>query len=117
MELPKRVRRDGQVWPTPQETNNQIADLVYSGNVSRGWNPTSSLDQAAEAAREVARKNGWKFELKWRGEPTIEGWEARFYRHRVLGDFFAYADTPAAAVCRAILNVMDGVREEEYERV
>ncbi len=129
MGQPKRVRREEEDWPSPEEVDLQIAQLLFEGKPPfKDWKPSRDLDQAVTVAQDLAWKRGWNFDVKWvsyAGDILIDEWEARFSCFRMeaahRGDhrnavesYWAKAKAPAVAVCRTILNVFDGVQEREY---
>ncbi len=125
----KRVRREEEDWPSKKEMDLQLAQLLFDGKPPfKDWKPSQDLNQAMAVAHDVAWKRGWNFDLKWvsyAGNIVIDEWEARFscfnveaaerqdYRNAVES-YWAKANAASDAVCRAILNILDGVQEEEY---
>lgn len=125
----KRVRRDEADWPSAEETDRQLLDRIFDGKSPlEKWNPSRDLDQAVKVAHDVAWKRGWNFEVKWvsyAGDIVIDEWEARLVNFNqeavarqdyanAVEDYWATGKTPSLAVCRMLLNYLDGVRENEY---
>lgn len=131
MPLPKRVRLKEQDWPSAEETEHELSELLYSGKPPfKTWAPTQDLAQVVKIAQDLANKRNLTFEVVWRnlvlGKHVIKEWEAKFHRlnekasrrgdyNKAVTSYWAKAkNSPAMAVCRCILNIMDGVQENEY---
>jgi hypothetical protein len=125
----KRVRRNEEDWPSEEDTDRQLLSLLFNGKSPfEQWMPSRDLDQAMKVAHDVAWKRGWNFELKWTsyaGEIVIDEWEGHLVNFNVdaarrqdyrnaVEDYWAAAKTPSMAVCRVLLNMLDGVQESEY---
>lgn len=126
----KRVRRKDADWPTPAEIDRELASRLYEGRLPfKDWRPCHDLRQAVAIAQDLAWKRGWNFELKWisyAGNILIDYWDATFtdfnyeasqrqdYKNAVR-EYWARANQPADAVCRAILNLLDEVESNEYQ--
>lgn len=126
---PKRVRRNEEDWPSEDETDRQLLSLLFEGKSPfNKWMPSRDLDQAVKVAHDVAWKRGWNFELKWAsyaGDIVIDEWEAHLSHFNIdaarrgdfrnaVEDYWAAAKTPSMAICRLLLNMLDGVQEREY---
>lgn len=129
MSSSKRVRRDEEDWPSREETDRQLLDLLFNGKSPfEKWEPAMNLDQAVKIAQDNAWKRGWNFELQWvsyAGRVLVDEWEARLshfnieaaIRHderNAIEGYWATAKTASMAVCRMLLNLLDGVQEREY---
>ena len=126
---PKRVRRNEEDWPSEEETDRQLLSLLFDGKSPfEKWMPSRDLDQAVKVAQDVAWKRGWNFELKWAsysGDIVIDEWEAHLSHFNIdaarrgdfrnaVEDYWAPAKTSSMAICRMLLNMLDGVQEQEY---
>ena len=126
---PKRVRRNEEDWPSEEETDLQLLSLLFNGKSPfEKWMPSRDLDQAVKIAHDVAWKRGWNFELKWAscaGDIVIDEWEAQLSHFNIdaarrgdyrnaTEDYWAAARTPSMAICRLLLNMLDGIQEKEY---
>jgi hypothetical protein len=129
-DAPKRVRREDKDWPSAKEIERDLAELLYSGKPPfEKWAPTQDVDQALKIAQGIANERGLNFDLTWRHSipgHVFREWEGRFHRlnakasragdyKNAVTEYWAMAKKgPAMAVCRCILNMLEGVQEREY---
>lgn len=125
-----RVRREESDWPTPEEIDIDLKTRLFQGQAPwPDWNPTKNVEQALELARQVTENRTFNYvELTYLRNfdaHMYREWEARFsWMNRIAAEdrdyknaveaYWASAQTPALALCRTILNVLDGVHENEY---
>jgi hypothetical protein len=126
---PKRVRREEEDWPSEEDTDRQLLSLLFDGKSPfEKWTPSRDLDQAVKIIHDVAWKRGWNFELRWTsyaGDIVIDEWEGRLVNFNIeaarrqdfgnmIEDYWATGKTAPMAICRVLLNLLDGVQEKEY---
>ncbi len=125
-----RVRYEESEWPSPEEIDLALKTRLFKGEAPwPDWNPTKNVEQAVELARRITEDRTFNnvdlTYLRSMDNKMFREWEVRFtwmnrlameerdYRN-VVEAYWAKAQEPALAICRAILNVLDGVQESEY---
>lgn len=125
----KKIRREEEDWPSAEEIDKELLERLFKGKSPfEKWNPSKDMDQAMRVGQDVAWKRGWNFEVGWisyAGRTVLDEWEAflknftleaaqRGDYSNVVENYWATAKTAQLAICRMLLNMLDGVRENDY---
>lgn len=125
----KKVRREEEDWPSPEETDKELLERLFQGKSPfEKWNPSTNIEQAMKVGHDAAWKRGWSFEVHWvsfAGNIVLDEWEAYLKNYtpeaarrgdysKVIENYWATAKTAPLAICRTLLNMLDGVRENDY---